>query len=166
MDVEEIKKNAQFLIDNYSNKDIDGKANVIIRYKNLVGFAKVYGITDPKYVGPEESGIIACHAFANHFTVKGIFKLVLGIKIELNGVTRPFLKDPGKLLHAGQVYNWEGCVDVKPGDKLIVTGKWGKIWLVEANMILFAEFKVFVKNQNDEMVCKPTIIAAIRPGGF
>jgi len=166
MDKEEIKENAQFLIDNYSNREISGKATVNIRYKDLVGFAKVYGITDPKYVGPEESGIIACHAFANHFTVKGLYKLVLGLKIEKDGEARPFLRDPGKLLHAGQIYDWEGCVDVKPGDKLTVTGGWGKIWLVEANLILFAEFKVSVKNQNGELVCKPTIIAAVRPGGL
>jgi hypothetical protein len=79
---------------------------------------------------------------------------------------RPFLKNPGKLLHAGQKYDWDGCVDIKPGDKLVVKAKWGKVWVVEKNMILFGELLVEVKNQNGEMVCKPTVTAAVRPGGY
>ncbi|MHA1763251.1 MAG: FAS1-like dehydratase domain-containing protein, partial [Promethearchaeota archaeon] len=142
------------------------KVNIKVRYKNLVGFAKIYGITDPKYVGSEEKGIVACHAFANHFTVKALYKLLLGMKLIQDGKERPFLINPGKLLHAGQKYNWEGCVDVKPGDVLIVTAKWGKVWLVEKNMILFTELLVNVKNQNNDLVCKPTVTAAVRPGGY
>ncbi|MHA1803168.1 MAG: FAS1-like dehydratase domain-containing protein [Promethearchaeota archaeon] len=166
MEPEEIKKNAEFLINNLSGMEIPGKVNIKVRYKNLVNFAKIYGITDPKYVGPEEEGIVACHAFANHFTVKALYKLLLGMKLVQDGKERPFLINPGKLLHAGQKYNWEGCVDVKPGDVLTITAKWGKVWLVEKNMILFAELLVTVKNQNDEMVCKPTVTAAVRPGGY
>jgi len=83
-----------------------------------------------------------------------------------NGVDRPFLLDPGKLLHAGQKYDWEGCVDIKPNDKLIFTAKWGKVWVVEKNMVLFGEIFVTVKNQEGELVCKPTITAAIKPGGY
>ena len=72
----------------------------------------------------------------------------------------------GKLLHGGQKYDWEGCVDVKPGDKLNITAKWGKVWLNEKNMILFTELLVTVKNQNNELVCKPVVTAMIRPGGY
>lgn len=165
-DQKEMKKNAQFLIDNMSGKEIPGKAVINVRYKKLVDFAKVYGISDPKYVGSEEDGIIACHAFANHFTVKALYKLLIGIKIERDGELRLFLKDPGKLLHAGQIYNWEDCVDVKPRDKLTVTGVWGNVWLVEKNMVLFAEFNTSVKNKNNELVCKPKVIVAVRPGGY
>ena len=146
--------------------DVPGKAKVSIRYKNLVDFAKVYGITNPKYVGSEEDGVIACHAFANHFTIKALYKLLLGMKLVQDGKERTFVLNPGKLLHAGQVYNWEGCVDVKPGDKLTIKAKWGKVWLIEKNMILFAELHTEVKNQNDEFVCKPIVRAAVRPGGY
>ena len=163
---EEIKKNAKFLVDNMAGKEIPGTARVPIRYKTLVAFAKVYGITDPKYIGSEEAGIIACHAFANHYSIKAIYKLVLGTKLVQDGEERPFILDPGKLLHAGQKYDWEGCVDVKPTDKLYITAKWGKVWVVEKNMVLFGEILVDVKNQNGELVCKPTITAAIRPGGY
>jgi len=166
MDDAEIKKNAEFLTQNMSGKKVPGAAKISIRYKKLVAFAKVYGITDPKYVGPEEEGIIACHAFANFFTIKALYKLLLGMKLEQEGEMRPFLKNPGKLLHAGQKYNWEGCVDIKPGDKLKVTAKWGKVWVVEKNMILFGELLVEVNNQDGELVCKPTVTAAVRPGGY
>ncbi|MHA1489513.1 MAG: FAS1-like dehydratase domain-containing protein [Promethearchaeota archaeon] len=166
MDPEEVKKNADFLVENLAGADIPGSAKVSVRYKTLVSFAKVYGITDPKYVGAEEDGIVACHAFANHFTVKALYKLLLGLKLTQDGKERPFLINPGKLLHAGNKYNWEGCVDVKPGDKLTIRGKWGKVWVVEKNMILFAELLVDVKNQNDELVCKVTTNAAVRPGGY
>ena len=166
MDENEIKKNAEFLIKNLNGMEVPGKAKISIRYKNLVDFAKVYGITNPKYVGPEEDGVVACHAFANHFTIKALYKLLLGMKLEQDGKERPFILNPGKLLHAGQVYNWEGCVDLKPGDKLTINAKWGKVWLIEKNMILFAELHVDVKNQDDEFVCKPIVRAAVRPGGY
>ncbi len=166
MDPEKVKKNAEFLVKNLSGKEITGSVNVGIRYKKLVDFAKIYGITDPKYVGPEEDGIIACHAFANHFTIKALYKLLLGMKLTQEGKERTFILDPGKLLHAGQLYNWDGCEDVRSGDKLNITAKWGKVWVAVDNMILFAELHVEVKNQNDEMVCKPVVTAAVRPGGY
>ncbi|MFX0186678.1 MAG: MaoC family dehydratase N-terminal domain-containing protein [Candidatus Hodarchaeota archaeon] len=166
MDDDQIKKNADFLIKNLAGMEVPGSATVNVRYKNLVNFAQVYGITDPKYVGSEEQGIVACHAFANHFTIKALYKLLLGSKLEQDGEMRPFLLNPGKLLHAGQEYDWNGCVDVKPGDKLKVTAKWGKVWVVEKNMVLFAELLVEVKNQNGELVCKPLVTAAVRPGGY
>jgi hypothetical protein len=163
---EEIKKNAEFLINNLSGKEIPGSVKVPIRYKNLVDFARVYGITDPRYVGTEEEGVIACHAFANHFTIKALYKLLIGMKLVQDGKERPFIINPGKLLHAGQKYNWEGCVDAKPGDKLEITAKWGKVWVIEKNMILFADLYVEVRNQDGEVVVRPTVTAAIRPGGY
>lgn len=166
MDDEQIKKNAEFLIKNLAGTEVEGSVKFNIRYKNLINFAKVYGIEDPKYVGSEEQGIIACHAFANFFTVKALYKLLIGVKLEQDGEIRPFILNVGKLLHAGQKYDWEGCVDIKPGDKLTITAKWGKVWVVEKNMILFGELLVEVKNQNGELVCKPTVTAAIRSGGY
>ena len=166
MDDAEVKKNADFLVENLAGKEIPGKASISIRHKNLVNFAKIFGITNPKYIGEEGSDIVACKAFANHFTVKALYKLLLGMKLVQDGKERPFLINPGKLLHAGNEYDWEGCVDLKPGDKLTVTAKWGKVWVVEKNMVLFANLHVDVKNQNDEFVCKVTTRAAVRPGGY
>lgn len=166
MDDAEIKRNANFLIEQLAGKDIPGKASISVRYKNLVNFAKVFGITDPKYVGSDEEGIVACKSFANHFTIKSLYKLLLGVKVIQDGEERPFLRDPGKLLHAGNEYNWEGCVDVKPGDKLTITGKWGKVWLVEKTGVLFADLHITVKNENDELVCNVKTSAAVRPGGY
>ncbi|MFX1313427.1 MAG: MaoC family dehydratase N-terminal domain-containing protein [Promethearchaeota archaeon] len=166
MDKNEMKKNAEFLIKNLPGKDMPGIATINVRYKNLVNFAKCFGITDPKYVGPEEEGIIAVHAYANVYTVKGIYFLVLGMKIVQNGEERILIKNPRMLLHARNKYNWEGCVKVRPKDKLKVTAKWGKLWLVEENMMLFAEAITTVKNQNDELVCNVVVTAAVRAGGY
>ena len=58
-DIEEMKRNAQFLIENLPGTDLPGTAKISVRYRNLVNFAKCFGITDPKYVGPEEEGIVA-----------------------------------------------------------------------------------------------------------
>jgi len=166
MDIEEMKKNAIFLINNMKGMDIPGSTTVNIRYRNMVNFAKVYGITDPKYVGSEEQGVIACHAFANYFTIKAIYKLLLGFKLNQDGKERGIMLDPGKLLHAGNRYNWEGCVDVKPGDKLTVTGKCVDAKLIEKNMLFITDFLVNVKNQNNEPVCNITISAGFRKGGY
>jgi hypothetical protein len=166
MDEEEMIENAELLKSALPGKKVPGKVRIRCRYKNLVDFAKVFGFEDPKYVGPEEDGIVACKAFANHFTIKALYKLLLGMKIEQDGKKRPFILNPGKLLHAGNKYNWDNCVDIKDGDSLTITAEWGNVWLVEKNMILFAELLVTAKNQNDELVCRPTVTAAVRPGGY
>ena len=166
MDIEEMKKNAEFLINNMKGMEIPGSTTINIRYRNMVNFAKVYGISEPKYIGSEEEGVVGCHAFANYFTIKAIYKLLLGLKLNQDGKERGIMHDPGKLLHAGNRYNWEGCVDVKPGDKLTVTGKCTDVKLVEKNMMLFADFLVHVKNQNNEPVCNITISSGFRKGGY
>jgi len=45
-------------------------------------------------------------------------------------------------------------------------GKFGKIWVHEESMRLFAEMCLTVKNQNDELVCQITAGAAIAAGGY
>ena len=166
MDEAQMQKNAELLIKVLPGKKVPGSVRIRCRYKNLIDFANVYGFEDPKYVGSEEDGIIACKAFANYFTIKALYKLLLGMKIEQDGKIRPFILNPGKLLHAGNKYNWDSCVDIKDGDKLTITAEWGKVWLIEKNNILFAELLVTVVNQDNELVCKPTVTAAVRPGGY
>ena len=166
MDIEEMKKNAAFLIENVKGVDIPGAASFGARYKKLVDFAKLYGITDPKYVGSEEDGIVACHGFANFFTIKAVYKLLIGFNVVQDGKPRGIMLDPGYLLHTANVYNWEGCADVKPGDRLTATGKCIDAWLNEKNKMLFYKFLVKVVNQNEEPVCKVTITAGVRKGGY
>ncbi|MBD3338002.1 MAG: hypothetical protein GF353_02760 [Candidatus Lokiarchaeota archaeon] len=166
MDEAEMRKNAEFLMEKLPGKEIPGEAKIKCRYKKMKGLAECFGITNPKYVGEEEE-IVACHAFANSFTVKSFYILIPGTKLELpDGTTRDFLLNPGKLLHAGNRYNWEGCVPIRPGDKLVGKGKWADVWLVEKNMTLFADLELTVKNQNDELVCRVFTRAAVRPGGY
>ncbi|GAG93147.1 unnamed protein product, partial [marine sediment metagenome] len=80
--------------------------------------------------------------------------------------SRNAILNPNKLLHAGNKYNWEGCVDIRNGDKLTSKASWGKFWLVEKNMMLFGEIHVTVKNQKKKLVCKIISTAGIRPGGY
>lgn len=161
-----MKKSAEFLVKNLAGKEVEGTNKISVRYKTLVNFAKIFGITDPKYVGPEEDGIIACHAFANHYAIKSLYKLLAGSRIEKDGQMVSPITNFGKVLHAGQKYDFEGCVDIKPGDKLTISAKYGKVWLVEETMVLYNEFIMTVKNQNNELVCKATVNSAIRPGGY
>lgn len=163
---EEMKKNAEFLIKTLTGLDIPGTAKFKCRYKKMVDFAKIYGIKDPKYIGPEEDGIVACHAFANSFAVNAFYILFPAMKVTQNGEERPVILNPNKILHAGNKYNWEGCVDIKNGDKLTTTGKISRMWLVEKSMILFIEMVLTVKNQNNELVCTITSSGAARPGGY
>ncbi|MFX0000055.1 MAG: MaoC family dehydratase N-terminal domain-containing protein [Candidatus Hodarchaeota archaeon] len=162
----EMKKSAEFLIKTLTDTDIPGNAKFKCRYNKMVNFAKIYGITDPKYIGPEEEGIIACHGFANSFAVNAFYILVPSLKVTQNGEERSLVKNPNKFLHAGNKYNWERCVDIKNGDLLTATAKISKVWLIEDSMILFAELLLNVKNQNDELVCNVTSSVAIRPGGY
>lgn len=162
----EMKKNAEFLTKNLPGKDLPGSVKIKIRYRNLVNFAKCFGITNPKYIGPEEEGIVACHAYANAYTIKSLYNLAPGAKFTQNGEERMLVKNPRMILHAGNKYNWEGCVDVKPGDKLTATAKFGKVWLVEANMMLFVELITKIVNQNNEPVCNVLVTAGLRKGGY
>ncbi|MFX1277751.1 MAG: hypothetical protein ACFFBP_02600 [Promethearchaeota archaeon] len=166
MKPEQIRKNAEFLINTLPGKEIEGSAKINCRYKNLVNLAHIYEINDPKYVGSEEDSVVAIHAWANAYTIKSLYKLVIGVKLTQDGVERPFILNTNKMLHAGNIYDWEGCVDVKNGDKLTGTAKWGNFWYVEKNQMLFGNLYATIKNQNDELVCKVTSRIGIRPGGY
>ena len=163
---EEMKENAEFLMESLPGTEIPGEARIKVRYRKMKALAECFGIDHPKYIGDKEDAV-ACKAFANAFTVKSFYILIPSSKLTLpDGSKRDFLLDPGKLLHAGNKYNWQGCVPVKDGDKLTGKGKWTKVWLVEKNMTLFAELELVVKNQDKELVCRVTTTAAVRAGGY
>ena len=161
-----MRKNAEFLIHTLTGMEIPGSATIDVTYKNLVDFAEIYGIKDLKYVGSDEKNIVACHAFANRFVVISLYELLIGIRVIQDGKERPLALDPDKILHAGNEYNWEGSVDIKPGDKLTIIVKYGDVWVVEETMVLFGKLHLTVTNQNGEVVCKPVITSAVRPGGY
>ncbi len=166
MDKEQIKKNAEFLMKELPSMEIPNVARIRCKYKKMVEFAKCIGITDKKYIGSEEEGIIACPAFANSYTVKAFYTLFPSVKLVQDGVERDLALVPTKLLHTSNKYNWENCVAIKPGDVLFAKAKFGKVWLHEESMRLFCELYVNVKNQNDELVCKISAGAAIAAGGY
>ncbi|TFG07030.1 MAG: hypothetical protein EU539_06040 [Promethearchaeota archaeon] len=163
MELEEVKRNAEFLVNFLPGMEIPGSAKFRCKYKHMVEFAKCFGIDDPMYVGSEKE-IIACPAFANTFSAK-LYINMAGIIFEQNGKRRGFVLDFKKLLHAANEYDWEGCVNIKPGDKLTITGKIGNVW-VNDKMRLFGEIYQTIKNQNGELVCKVKSVATIAPGGY
>jgi hypothetical protein len=166
MDKEEMIANAEFLKKSLPGSKISGKAKIKCRHRDLVKFAKVYGFDDPKYIADKEQEVIACKAWANAITVKSFYILIPSTKLVKDGEERPFILNPGKLLHAGNQYNWEGCVPIKSGDKITAEGEWGKMWLNEDNMILFAELFLTAKNQNGEPVVTVSTQSEVRPGGY
>ena len=161
MDQVEIEKNAKFLVENLPGTEVKGSVRFRVRYKDLVNFAKCYGITDPKYVGSEDE-IVAFPAFANAFTVKALYTLIPSIKLEQNGEMRMVVKIPGKGLHASQEY--EFIKDIRPGDKLVSTASVGKVW--EKNLRLFIEIFFETKNQDGNVVVKGIVIFTLAPGGY
>lgn len=164
MNKEEMKKNAEFLINILPKTEIPGSAKVSCRYKKMVAFAECFGYTDKKYIGAEDE-IVACPGFANAFTVKAFYTLIPGIKLVQDGVQRDLLLDPTKLLHASNQYNWENCVPIRPGDRLVATAKYEKAWLSET-MVVYTDMSLNVVNQKGELVCNVKAVGAIRPGGY
>ena len=164
MNSEEIRRNAEFLMDLLPGMEIPGSVKFRCKYKNMIEFAKCFGITNPLYVDTDEKKIIACPAFANVFSAK-LYINMATITFEQNGKKRGFLLDFSKLLHAANEYDWEGCVKIRPGDLLTIQGKIGKIWVNE-KMRLFGEIYQTARNQRGEIVCKVKSVATIAPGGY
>ena len=164
MNSEEIKKNAEFLMDLLPGMEIPGSVKFRCKYKHMVEFAKCFGITNPLYVHADEKKVIACPAFANVFSAK-LYINMATISFEQNGKKRGFLLDFSKLLHAANEYDWDGCVKIRAGDLLTIQGKIGKIWVNE-KMRLFGEIYQTARNQHGEMVCKVKSVATIAPGGY
>jgi hypothetical protein len=164
MELNEIKKNAEFLINYLPGMEIPGEVKFRCKYKHMVAFAKCFGISDPRYIGPEEKGIIACPAFANAFSAK-LYINMAQIAFEQDDKQRGLVLDFKKLLHAANEYDWEGCVKVKPGDILTIKGKIGKVWVNE-KLRLFGEILQTVRNQDGKLVCKVKSVATIAPGGY
>jgi hypothetical protein len=160
----QIKRNAKFLVKTLPGMKIPGKVNFRCKHQHMVEFARCFGISDPKYTGPEGSGIIACPAFANAFSAK-LYVNMAQIRFKQDNKDRGLVLDFKKLLHAGNEYNWEDCVKIRPGDKLSIEGTIGKVW-VNKDMRLFGAIHQVVTNQNDELVCKVKSIASIAPGGY
>lgn len=148
-----------------------GKKSSRVKGKNMVAFAKSIFDENPKYtqVGtdsegkPDYSGIVAHPAFPASFTVNtgGPLYNMIGLKYE-NG--DPVIKNPGKLLHTAQKYDYTNCVPIKHGMKLTTNG-------IVSNMeikagILWIESELTTLNEKSELVVKTTVNVGIRSGGW
>lgn len=161
---EEIKKNAEFLIQTLPGMKIPSSVKFRCKYKHMVEFAKCFGISDPLYVGPIENEIIACPAFANAFSAK-LYVNMAQIILNQDGKQRGLVLDFKKLLHAANEYDWEDCVKIKAGDILTIKGQIGKVW-VNKEMRLFGEIFQTITNQMGDLICKVKSVATIAPGGY
>lgn len=123
--------------------------------ERIRNYAKATDDMKPEFLEKDDSKLVAPLAFTSVYWISSFIHLG---KLVSDGI----IKDPSRLLHGGQRY--EFLKPVKPGDKLELQTEIKDIY-VKSNM-LFLVFNITVKNQNNEMVSKITTTFIIRPGGF
>lgn len=113
-------------------------------------FAESVGDMRPEYL----NGNLALPSFANHVFVRSLGGAIVALK--------GLIKNPGKILHAGQTYEY--LAPVKPGETLTTTGKVANVY-EKANM-LWIVTEAEAKNAEGGVCMKATMTLAVRPGGY
>jgi hypothetical protein len=140
-----------------------------VKGREMVKYALAIGDENPKYVGVKQdengkddySGIVAHPAFPATFTVGALFKLADAAGED----GKPLIKNIGKLLHTGHVYNYEGCEPIVDGLKLYTSGEITNIF-IKSN-ILWIEISMETRNkEEDKLYCKCVATVGIRKGGY
>lgn len=119
-------------------------------------YAKATDDPNPKFLEEDESKLEIPLAFTSVYWISAIPSFLQKV------IDEKIIKDLSRLLHGGQRY--EFLKPVKPGDKLELYVEIKNIYI--KNNMLFLEFNIPVKNQNEEMVSKLTTTFIIRPGGY
>lgn len=113
-------------------------------------FAESVGDNRPEYL----SGSLAPPAFANHIFVKSLGGGIAAMK--------GLIKNPLKVLHAGETYEYMG--PVKAGDTLTTTGKIKDV--NERSNMLWVSMESVAKNQSGQEVIRAVMTLAVRSGGY
>lgn len=122
----------------------------VVDAEKIIKFAKAVHETDEDYL----SGRVAPLSFASAYYLKsfgGVFEAVKGL-----------FKDPLKLLHAGQTY--EFFDRVQPGDELLTSGRIADVYV--KNNMLWIIIEGTTVNQHGNVVTRSKVTWVIRPGGF
>ncbi len=154
-----------------------GKKIWRVKGKDMVEYAKAIGETRPEYIAPgtKEDGKADYSNIIGHTALPAMWAISAAMGMDDAGYKDP---DTGKtwkldinfakLLHTAQEYDYEGCVPIKDGDKLVTTGK-----LADVNIkgspgkeLLWITVAMETKNQNDQLVVKIRLSAGIRKGGY
>ncbi|MHA1730868.1 MAG: FAS1-like dehydratase domain-containing protein [Promethearchaeota archaeon] len=157
-----------------------GRKKFRVRGKKLVRFAKAIGVRDDpgddysaKYVAvgetpdgkPDYSNVVAHPSYGAVFTLKALYaSLGLNLLNEETGKRVVLCNDPGTLLNGGQVYNYEGCVPIRDGDKLTTESVVDEVYL--KGDMLFLVTKLETTNQAGEPVLHTTSTVIVRKGGY
>ena len=140
-----------------------------IRGKTMEEYAKAIGDTNPKYyatVGPDGkkdySKIVAHPNFAAYYTIPGLFKLA--DLADENG--NKLIKNIGKLLHTGQMYDYTDCDELTADvGKVYTTGKIEDLYVKKGMLWITLKLRT-TDEEKKRLFCKTTVTAAIRKGGF
>ncbi len=155
-----------------------GKKKFRVRGKKLVAFAKAIGVPEDddysaKYVrvaktadGKDDySNIIAHPSYGAVFTLKALYtSLGLNLLNEATGKRVVLCNDPGTLLNGGQVYNYEGTVPIRDGDKLTTESFIEDVYL--KGDLLFLLSKLETTNEQGESVLHTKSTVIVRKGGY
>ncbi|MGQ9720176.1 MAG: FAS1-like dehydratase domain-containing protein [Candidatus Jordarchaeum sp.] len=119
-------------------------------------YAKATDDPNPQFFEKDDGKLLTPLAFTSVYWISAIPNFLKKV------IDEGIIKDLSRLLHGGQRYEFLKLV--KPGDKLELYVEIKNIYI--KNNMLFLEFSLPVKNQNEEMVSILTTTFIIRPGGF
>jgi acyl dehydratase len=113
-------------------------------------YAQACGEENEEYL----SGKIAPPAFSSVYTLKSLGGVI--------SATKGLIKNPLKILHAGQAYEY--FEPIRPGDELVSSGKIVDVY--EKGKLLWVIVSATTNNQEGKKVSETKITIAVRPGGF
>ncbi len=162
----DIKKNANFIIDYLTGRKIPTQYKIRIKERNLGSFRQIY--SDPGLMEePSQINSLKANHFYSVVFVNALFyKLIPSITFEFEGKMRNLILNHDKIGHQGSVFNWEGCVAIKANDKITEEATCTEAWFDEERALLFLKFLIIVNNQEKAMVCKITSTVTMEEGSF
>ncbi len=166
-------------LEKYADKIIGfptGKKRYRVKGKKMVDFAKAIGETKPEYVKPgkdaegktDYSNIVGHPALQACWVLDAMMGIDNATMEDDEGNKWTFDIDFIKLLHTGQQYNYEGCVPIKDGDKLLAAGKIADVNIKGSpgKELLWITGDIETKNQDKKLVGRCKLTAGIRHGGY
>jgi hypothetical protein len=123
-----------------------------VEAKHMIAYAESVGASDPRYKEIAFPGYVATFVLP-----------ALWYWREQVPEYKELVKDPKKILHGGQEYDFTD-IDIKPGDLLTNKIRMENIF-IKKNM-LFLIYKIATTNQKKQLVLTSTITIIVRPGGF
>lgn len=148
-----------------------------VRGRKIVRFAKSINVTPEapnaaRYLNvgetpegkPDYSAVVAHPAYGMAFTIKALYGSLGLTRTNAAGRKVTLCNDPGKLLHAGQKYDYRDCVPIRDGDKLSTVATISDVYVKKTILYMVSDLET--RNQRDELVLRTTATVAVREGGY